>query len=189
MNNRHSIRLKGCDYSKSGCYFVTVDVQNKFRLFWGKNGINEIGIMIERCWLELKSRFEIELDEYVVMPDHFHGIVVIPGDRATIKVARTLNPKNVGAGFMPAQLNSARTLNPKNVGAGFMPAQSKLGEIVGAFKSISMGEYIDGVKNNGWPRFYKRLWQRDFYERIIRNELELNRIRGYIRNNPANYGE
>lgn len=60
-----------------------------------------------------------------------------------------------------------------------------LGEIIGAFKSISMWKYIHGVKNNDWPQFHKRLWQRDYFERIIRDKEELNRIREYIRNNPV----
>jgi REP element-mobilizing transposase RayT len=62
-----------------------------------------------------------------------------------------------------------------------------LGDIVGAFKSISTNKYIEGVKQNGWPRFDKRLWQRDYYEHIIRNERALDAIRAYIVNNPANW--
>jgi REP element-mobilizing transposase RayT len=62
-----------------------------------------------------------------------------------------------------------------------------LGNIVGAFKSISTNEYIDAVHEQGWDSFYKRLWQRDFYERIIRNERELEAIRNYIINNPVNW--
>ena len=168
--HRKSIRLKNYNYSDGGCYFVTIDVQDKLGLFWDKNGINDIGKIIEKCWIDLIDRFQIELDEYVIMPDHFHGIVVIPWhreiDRAPIKGARTLDQ-----------------LNTKNVGAGFMPA---LGEIIGSFKSISTGKYIDGVKNNNWPAFHKRLWQRDYYERIIRDKEEFNRIRKYIIDNPKN---
>ena len=162
--HRKSIRLDGYDYSQSGLYFVTIDVQDKLKLFWDKKGINNAGRMIENCWIDLINKFQIELDDYVIMPDHFHGIVVIPWDRAAIKAARTLDQSN-----------------PKIVGAGFMPA---LGEIIGAFKSISTGKYIDGVKNNDWPRFNGRLWQRNYWERIIRNKNELNNVRKYIKNNP-----
>lgn len=171
--HRKSIRLKNYDYADGGCYFVTIDIQDKLGLFWDKNGINEIGKMIENCWIDLIDRFQIELDEYVIMPDHFHGIVVILWHRAAIKAARTLDP-----------------LNTKIVGAGFMPALDwnqnghNLGEIIGAFKSISTGKYIDGVKNNNWPEFHGKLWQRDYYERIIRDKEELNRIRKYVVENP-----
>lgn len=89
--HRKSIRLKNYDYSDGGCYFVTVDIQDKLKLFWDKNRINQIGKMIENCWIDLIDRFQIELDEYVIMPDHFHGIVVIPSGRAPIKGARTLD--------------------------------------------------------------------------------------------------
>ena len=201
--NRRSIRLEGYHYSEKGLYFVTIDLESKKNLLWKKEDVfelNEIGILMEKCWLELENRFLVQLDEYVIMPNHFHGILRI--NRATTRVARTLNP-NVGAGFMPAQnINNnpiedmANRLNP-NLGAGFMPAQKNdnnlnqninnnpiLGDIVGSFKSIFVWKYIQGVNNNNWPRFFKRLWQRNYYERIIRNEKEYLAIKNYIRNNP-----
>jgi REP element-mobilizing transposase RayT len=64
-----------------------------------------------------------------------------------------------------------------------------LGEIVGAFKSLSTNAYIRGVRERGWPRFDGRLWQRNYYERVIRNERELNAIRKYILDNPANWAQ
>jgi len=63
-----------------------------------------------------------------------------------------------------------------------MPAQ--IGSIVGAFKSISTGKYIQGVRNNNWPRINKRLWQRNYFEEIIRNEKQLDETRKYIQTNP-----
>ena len=203
---RRSIRLGGYDYSEEGLYFVTIDLESKRNLFWEKENIfelNEIGMLAEKCWLDLEIRFDIQLDEYVIMPNHLHGVLKIKkAIRATTRVARTLNP-NVGAGFMPARdINNnpiediANKLNP-NVGAGFMPAQKidinsnqninnnpALGNIIGAFKSIFVWEYVRGVNNNNWPSFFKRLWQRNYYERIIRNEKEYLAIKNYIRNNP-----
>jgi len=144
-------------------------------------------MLAEKCWLDLEMRFNIKLDEYVIMPNHIHGILRI--NRATTRVARTLN-SNVGAGFMPARnininhaKNIANELN-SNVRAGFMPARNNLGNIIGVFKSIFVWEYIQNVKNQNWPRFFKRLWQRNYYERIIRNEKEYLAIKNYIRNNP-----
>ena len=63
-------------------------------------------------------------------------------------------------------------------------ATRSLGDVVGAYKSITTVEYVRGVKTNGWQGFRGRLWQRNYYERIIRNENELNRAREYIANNP-----
>jgi len=252
---RRSIRLEGYDYSEKGLYFVTIDLESKKNLLWKKENIfelNEIGILMEKCWLELENRFLVQLDEYVIMPNHFHGILRI--NRATTRVARTLNPNvgagfmpaqninnnsiqnmantlnpNVGAGFMPAQninnnsiQNMANTLNPNveagfmpaqninnnsiqnmantlnpNVGAGFMPAQNinidpaqnidinpALGNIIGSFKSIFVWKYVQSIKNQNWPKFFKRLWQRNYYERIIRDNKEYLAVKKYIRNNP-----
>ena len=187
---RRSIRLEGYDYFRNGLYFVTIDLESKKNLFWkeiNKFELNEMGMLAEKCWLDLEMRFNIKLDEYVIMPNHIHGILRI--NRATTRVARTLN-SNVGAGFMPARnininhaKNIANELN-SNVGAGFMPARNNLGNIIGVFKSIFVWEYIQNVKNQNWPRFFKRLWQRNYYERIIRNEKEYLAIKNYIRNNP-----
>ena len=187
---RRSIRLEGYDYFRNGLYFVTIDLESKKNLFWkeiNKFELNEVGMLAEKCWLDLEMRFNIKLDEYVIMPNHIHGILRI--NRATTRVARTLN-SNVGAGFMPARnininhaKNIANELN-SNVGAGFMPARNNLGNIIGVFKSIFVWEYIQNVKNQNWPRFFKRLWQRNYYERIIRNEKEYLAIKNYIRNNP-----
>ena len=64
-----------------------------------------------------------------------------------------------------------------------------LGDIIGAFKSITTHEYIKGVDNKNWHQFYKRLWQRNYYEHVVRDEADLNRIRDYIQSNPANWDE
>lgn len=70
--------------------------------------------------------------------------------------------------------------------AGTRPAPT-IGDIVGAFKSITTNEYIDGVNGHKWPQFTGKIWQRDYYERVIRNESELNNTREYILNNPLNW--
>lgn len=165
-HHRRSIRLKDHDYSQAGAYYVTIDVQNRECLFGRilnyEMILNEAGKMIEEQWNALPERFpNVELDSHQVMPNHFHGIIVI-----------------VGVIF--------------EHGSGTSPAPTKrptLGDIVGAFKSITTNEYIKGVDNNHWPRFYKRLWQRDYYDHILRDEEDLNRIRDYIRSNPANWNE
>lgn len=175
--HRRSIRLEGYDYSKSGCYFVTIDVQDKLKLFWDnldfdiegrthrsartldqENKINQIGKMIDYWWNEVPNHFNnIEIDEYTIMPDHFHGIIVINNFVGADRCVRPMDIKN----------------NPK------------LGDVIQWFKTMTTNEYIKNVKNNNWPKFYKRLWQRDFYERIIRDKDELNRIRKYIIDNPV----
>ena len=74
--------------------------------------------------------------------------------------------------------------------AGTRPAPTmKLGDIVGAFKSITTNKYVDGLKEHAWTPFPGKLWQRNYFERIIRNENELDRIREYIISNPAKWQE
>jgi putative transposase len=120
--------------------------------------------MVYAAWQALLQRFpNIENDVFQVMPNHFHGVLVI-------------HNSPVGAGLVPAQTSRATT--------GVAPT---LGKIVGAFKSITTHEYIQGVDKLGWPQFYKRLWQRNYYEHIIRDQADYERIAGYILDNPVNW--
>ena len=151
--HRRSIRLQGYDYSQAGAYFVTICAQDRECLFGNivddKMRPNDVGQMVERWWVELGNKFpQTETDEYVVMPNHFHGIIVIAG------VALCVRP---------------------------------ISKIVQWFKTMTTNEYIRGVKRQDWIPFPGQLWQRNFYERIIRNEGELHRIRQYIADNPAQW--
>jgi len=163
IHHQRSIRLKGYDYSQAGLYFITVVCQDREFLFGeiadGKMALNDPGKMVEHQWLALKNRFpHIDLHEYVVMPNHFQGILEIVG--ATLVVA----PTPVVA-----------------------PTNKTIGDMMDAFKSITTVEYIRGVKNCGWPPFNGKLWQRNYWEHIIRNEQSFHRISQYIINNPTKW--
>lgn len=93
---------------------------------------------------------DIETDEFVVMPNHVHGIIVLP----------------VGAPLVGA-LSSGMTIDNAKNRAGTRPAPT-LGDIVGVFKSITTHQYTDGARQKDWPPFNKKLWQRNYYEHIIR---------------------
>jgi REP element-mobilizing transposase RayT len=165
-HHRRSIRLSGYDYAQAGAYFVTICAQNKACVFGqitdGQVKRNEAGHMLQCVWDALPGRFPtVELDAFVVMPNHIHGVVVIA--------------QNVGATLVVAQ-DQRR--------AGTRPAPT-LGDIVGAFKSITTHQYALGVKERGWPPFTRRLWQRNYYEHVIRNEISLSAIRLYIEGNPV----
>lgn len=176
-HHRRSIRLKDYDYSQAGAYYVTMNVQNRECLFGEivnyEMVLNEAGKMIDEQWNALAKRFpNIELDVYQIMPNHSHGIVaIVESVGAALVVARNMDTKDIHAN-----------------GAGIKPAPT-LGDIIGAFKSITTHEYINGVDNKNWPQFYKRLWQRNYYEHVVRDEADLNRIRDYIQSNPANWDE
>lgn len=144
--------------------------------------LNEAGKMIDKQWNLLPIRFPtIELDAYQVMPNHSHGILVIVGAAfmaaPSLVVARVTEKKNVHENGADMLRDPAPTMKPT------------LGDIIGAFKLVTTNEYIKGVDNNNWPRFYQRLWQRNYYENVIRDEADLDRIRDYIQSNPANWDE
>jgi putative transposase len=175
IHHRRSIRLKGYDYSQEGFYFVTVCTQSK-RCLLGRIEkeqmvLNDAGKMIECQWNELVKRFtQIELDEYVVMPNHFHGIVI------------------VGAGLVPARNGAANGITDgATTRVAPTTGTTTVGDIIGAFKSITTHEYINNVKTNNWPTFDGKLWQRNCFEHIIRNEKSLNQIREYIVKNPVKW--
>lgn len=124
-----------------------------------------------RIWNDLSVKYsDIETDEFIVMPNHVHGIIVIVGAPL------------VGAHSSGMQIDNAGTR------AGTRPAPT-LGDVVGTFKSITTHQYTDGVRQKNWPAFNGKLWQRNYYEHIIRSEEEMNRSRQYMIDNPAKWAE
>jgi len=120
--------------------------------------MNEAGGMIEKWWQELPNKYPmIDTDVYTVMPNHFHGIVAI-----------------VGADLRghPGQ--------PHRVAP-------TVGDMIDWFKTMTTNDYIRGVNHGQWRPFPGKLWQRNYYEHIIRDEGDLNAIREYIVNNPAGW--
>ena len=157
IKHRKQIRFRKYDYSSNGYYFMTICTQNRKCLFGNiinnKMVLNEFGKIINDVFLTIPKHFDnVELDEFVIMPNHIHGIVII-----------------VGAG-------SSRPI---------------LGQIIGYFKYISTKNINDlsGSENPTPTIKIKKIFQRNYYEHIIRNEYELNRIRKYIQNNPMNWEE
>ncbi len=159
---RRSIRLPAYDYSQYGWYFVTICTRNKAELFGdirsGGMMLSEIGMAADKCWRDIPSHFpHVVIDEYVVMPNHTHGIVVIMRSPA------------VGAeNFQPLRHHFQ------------YPIPKSLSSIVRGFK-IGVTTWC---RNNGYVDFQ---WQRNYFERIIRDDAELENIQAYIRNNPTNW--
>jgi REP element-mobilizing transposase RayT len=185
-HHRRSIRLKGYDYSQAGAYFVTICTQDRACLFGevvdGEMRLNDVGRMVVAEWERLPERFpDVALDAFVVMPNHIHGIIVIT------------HPDRVGAGLVPAQEGDHEgrpydTDPDRTTGTGATTRVAPtVGDVVSAFKSSVTVEYARGVKTFGWLPFRRRLWQRNYYEHIIRSEDSLNRIRQYIVENPARW--
>jgi REP element-mobilizing transposase RayT len=165
-HHRRSIRLKGYDYSSAGYYFVTICVRGGVcsmgDIVDGDMIYSDYGRIAMKSWLWLADRYDhVELDEWTVMPNHLHGILVIVDDDA-------LGGSGRGASGRGAS-RSAPTVGRK-----------PLGRLVGAFKTVSSKKINDLRGRPGAP-----FWQRDFWDHIIRNERALKAIREYIQNNPA----
>lgn len=193
LHHRKSIRLKGWDYSRPGAYFVTLCVQNR-ECFFGKINSgrmikNAAGKMVEKWYLELANKFtNIKIDEYVVMPNHFHSIIIIVPPHT---VSPTL-PRTAGADTCVCTC-TMKSLESQHMGEHTGSPRRKIqnnnnvSSIMQWFKTMTTNEYIRNVKTNGWPSFAGKLWQRNFYDHIGRDENEMFRIRQYIRNNPLNW--
>ena len=135
--------------------------------------LNDAGTIIEKWWKELKNRFpNIELDEFVVMPNHFHGIIQI------------INTDSipVGADLRVCPDKRDRPDNTDEHEKGEHTG-SPLHTMIQWFKTMSTNDYIRNVKNNNWTPFNKKLWQRNYYEHIIRNEKSYSHFSEYLRTN------
>lgn len=159
IHHRRSIRLKGYDYSQNGAYFITVCTHKRELLFEEE----EVKKILNKEWLNTGLiRGNVILDEFVVMPNHLHGIVMITEDVG--------GHGNVGA-YSDTPLQNRFRSPSKTIGA-----------IIRGFKSTTTRQ-INLIHNTpGIP-----IWQRNYYDHIIRNEDELNKIREYIQNNPLKW--
>ncbi len=180
-HNRKSIRLKGYDYSKTGLYFITICCQNKVHLFGNVINkqmiLNDAGKMIEKWFNELQNKFpDIKCHEMVVMPNHIHFIIENIGSvGADLRVC--LNDSN----FSKTEKRVSEILGEH--------AGSPLHRVLQWFKTMSTNEYIRGVKNNNWIPFDGKLWQRNYWEHIIRNDQSYQKISDYIINNPSKWND
>jgi REP element-mobilizing transposase RayT len=213
MYHRRSIRLKGYDYSQAGLYFITINTKERKHLF-GKIGLtvgaenflpqpgkppqpprtdkpynqnqppkmilNDAGIVANKCWLEIPDHFpDAVLHEYIIMPNHIHGII-------------ELNRNHVRAeNFLPLQPQ------PNNPPRTYKPDKSLRQNEFQKMIPHSIGSIIRGYKI-GVTKWYRKnnelngnkppqIWQRNYYEHIIRNEDDYKRITEYIINNPRNW--
>ncbi|OGG89554.1 hypothetical protein A3C68_01210 [Candidatus Kuenenbacteria bacterium RIFCSPHIGHO2_02_FULL_42_29] len=170
--NRRSIRLPGFDYSEYGYYFVTICTYNREPLFGeiinGKIKLNDAGRIVFDEWNNTANiRKNVELDIFTVMPNHFHAIIKI--NRPVGAYGHT--PISTNANEDRAYINTPLQ-SPKN----------NLGAIIRGFKSATTTKINLLLNSPGVP-----VWQRNYYEHIVREEDELNNIRQYILENPHSW--
>ncbi len=167
IHHRRSIRLKGYDYAQFGAYFITLVVRGREcalgDVIDGVAHLSDIGRIVEARWSALPAHFEyVQLDEWTIMPNHVHGIIWIDHDIVGAKHVRP--PAN------------ASPQHPNGTQPGSLAA------VVQNFKSVSTREINQLHNAPGQP-----FWQRNYHERIIRNDRELNAIRQYIADNPLKW--
>lgn len=156
IHHQRSIRAKGYDYAQDGAYFVTVCAQGMKCVFGeiekGEMKLNGAGKIAQKCWQEIPKHYPfVELDEFVAMPNHIHGIIVIQNQ-------------------IRERANNHSPLQMQNSGT-----------------SKTVGAIIRGYKIGVTKLLGKSIWQRNYWEHIIRNDEDLDRIREYIINNPLNW--
>ena len=199
-SNRRSIRLPGYDYASAGWYFVTMCCKDRAHLFGeirdGEMVLNEAGELVKKWWNKIPEKFpEIELGEYQIMPNHFHAIVINVGADPRVGPEKHTIPAQGKENKYP--VSKSITVTDPCAGAEEKSEPSNQGEHTGSplhrviqwFKTMITNEFIRNVKNHGWEPFENKIWQRNYFEHIIRNEESHRKISAYIQNNPANWQE
>lgn len=199
-HHRQSIRLKGHDYSQTGVYFITICTQNMECLFGevvdGKMVLNDGGRIVQKCWLDIPEHFtNVQLDESIIMPDHFHGIIVIT--EGNMKKHGGMNNR-MGLIHQALPRTNLDLTNQGLPNQGLMkqglmnqtPTENNwilmnndkitLSHIVRHFKAKT-SKIIHEVGRDEFS------WQHNYYDEIIRNENQLNETRKYIINNPIEW--
>jgi len=167
--NRKLNRLKGYNYSRDGWYFVTICAKNREHFFGkivnGEMRLSKIGKTAEKFWQEITAHFpDVKLDEFIIMPNHIHGIIIIENNIVGNKNFCSLPNRNNNYCSLRWQTKWARSLS----------------SVIRGFKI--------GVKKWCGENDYEHFaWQKSFYDHIIRNEKSLNKIRNYIYNNPLKW--
>ncbi len=185
LHRRQSIRIPGIDYTQAGSYFITVATKNKESLF-GQiiNDVmisNKLAAIVQEEWERTAVvRPGLQLDAFIVMPDHVHGLITILEDGGGVTVGAKMQLK--GGGVNGQGRGSASPLRNGNFIPNAPPPGS-IGAIVGQFKSIT-AKRINSARQT--PRM--PVWQRNYYERILRDEQGYQNTLNYIVNNSNNYG-
>ena len=181
-HHRRSIRLKNYDYSSPGGYFITICTYNRQCLFGeindGEMILNELGNIIEYKWQNIPTHFtHIQLDVFQIMPNHVHGIIfindIVGAKHSHKKIEFDSQIATKNASPLPPQYPSSHPIGTK---------PGSLSAVIQNFSSITTRK-INQIRQT--PGI--KVWQRNYFDRIIRNEKELNRIRRYIIENPIRW--
>lgn len=196
IHHRRSIRLKGYDYSRSGLYFITLCVVDRICVFGnivdGKMQLNDIGRLVEEEWLNTVDvrNGDVRLHNYIVMPNHFHAIIEICECMYECDSSQILNECNMGECECRGESYSPQILNTDNVGEYAM-GECEKGECDLPLRmkspSKTVGAIVRGFKGAVSRQLGYSVWQRNYYEHIIRTGESYRQISDYIVNNPTKW--
>lgn len=163
LPRRTSMRLLDFDYSNFGYYFVTICTHkrrcNLAKVVGEKSFLSPLGRIVDGYITTINDYYSgVSVEEYQIMPNHVHIIIQIMGT------------------------NGSEDRNGRTRGSA-----PTLGIIIKRLKTMTTHQYIEGIHTYNWPSFNGRIWQRNYYEHIVRNDMDLERIRKYIHNNPINW--
>jgi putative transposase len=183
---RHSARLREYDYASSGAYFVTICAYRREQIFGqvleGMMKANSVGEIILEEWERMGSlRAEVELDELIVMPNHVHGIAWIQRPTVGARLASPLRADSERFRVTHREIALSKKREGSRIGVSGVASKS-LGAIVGGFKSAVTKCVNESRGTPGIP-----VWQRNYHDRVIRDDRELNAVREYITQNPLNW--
>jgi putative transposase len=196
LHHRRSVRLKGYDYTQPWAYWVTMVTRGREPLFGeivdSVMRLNALGKIIWSVWSRLPVHFSARHDEWVIMPNHLHAIVLIVDGRGeafatrnldiTMRIRQMLRPNGQSSAdeCMGIPKMFMADASPQHKPIGTSPGS--LGAIIQNFKSVSTRKINQARDMAGVP-----VWQRDYYERVVRDEVELAQFRQYIRENPLRW--
>ena len=186
IHHRRSIRMKGYDYSQAGLYFITICVQNRDCLFGeivdDQMMLNDSGEMVKRWYYELENKYpDKRCHEMIIMPNHFHCII------ENVEIQNVVGNGEVVNNGDECERPNNDDQQPEKYGMHNKKYGVTIGDAINWFKTMTTNEYIRNVKTNDWPRFNQKLWQRNYWEHIIRDEKSYDTISEYIINNPQNW--
>jgi REP element-mobilizing transposase RayT len=164
LPRRKAARLRGYDYTQPGMYFVTVCTHSRRSVLGEVNGeevrLTPVGLIVFEAWSSIPSHFStVDIDTFVVMPNHIHGVLFL---RDTVGAKHASPLQRISKGTVASSLSA----------------------VVQSFKSAS-----SRLANRRYPDSDRPFWQRGFFERIVRDDAELCRIRRYIEENPSRWAE
>jgi putative transposase len=188
IHHRNSVRLRSYDYRSKGAYFVTICTFQKEAILAdivnGTASLSSLGKAVKECWQQIPEHFpNVDLDEFIIMPNHIHGIIFINDSVGATHaspdltaVATLADSPNVTTSAPDDRARRASPLQKPG------PMKQSLGAIIGSFKSACTKRINESRNTAGMP-----VWQRNYHERVIRNEEELHSLRDYILTNPVRW--